>query len=115
MVGTRKRIAAVVAGLCLFAAGPVYAQSSVEGYVAPGGTVEEDLGGVGPGGGGGGPAGGRDNVPAGELAQKAPAEGAGGKRLPFTGLDLALLAVAGGALALLGVGMRRLTRAPESA
>jgi hypothetical protein len=114
MVSSKKRIAAVVAGLCLFAAGPVYAQSSVEGYVAPGGAVEEDLGGVGPGGGG--PAGGRGDVPAGELAQQAPAEGAReGGRLPFTGLDLALLAVAGGALALLGVGMRRLTRAPESA
>jgi hypothetical protein len=39
----------------------------------------------------------------------------GGGSLPFTGLDLALLALAGGALVAVGVGMRRLTRAPESA
>ena len=39
----------------------------------------------------------------------------GGSSLPFTGLDLGLLALAGGALVAVGVGMRRLTRAPESA
>jgi len=38
-----------------------------------------------------------------------------GDELPFTGLDLALLAGAGGMLLALGVGMRRLTRSPESA
>jgi hypothetical protein len=38
-----------------------------------------------------------------------------GGSLPFTGLDLALLALAGGALVVLGLGMRSLTRAPESA
>lgn len=37
-----------------------------------------------------------------------------GDQLPFTGLDLALLAGAGGLLLALGVGMRRLTRSPES-
>jgi|ERR671914_2659491 hypothetical protein len=35
--------------------------------------------------------------------------------LPFTGLDVALLAAAGGLLLLAGFGARRLTRAPESA
>lgn len=39
----------------------------------------------------------------------------GGSSLPFTGLDLALLALAGGALVVVGLGMRSLTRAPESA
>jgi hypothetical protein len=34
--------------------------------------------------------------------------------LPFTGLDIALLAGAGGVLLGLGLGMRRLTRAPEA-
>jgi hypothetical protein len=34
--------------------------------------------------------------------------------LPFTGLDLALLAGAGAVLLSLGLGMRRLTQAPES-
>lgn len=38
-----------------------------------------------------------------------------GGSLPFTGLDLALLALAGGALVVLGIGMRSLTKAPESA
>ena len=38
-----------------------------------------------------------------------------GDELPFTGLDLALLAGAGGMLLALGLGMRRLTRSPESA
>ena len=37
-----------------------------------------------------------------------------GDELPFTGLDVALLAGAGGMLLALGVGMRRLTRSPES-
>ena len=37
-----------------------------------------------------------------------------GGSLPFTGLDIALLALAGGALVVVGLGMRRLTRAPES-
>jgi hypothetical protein len=34
--------------------------------------------------------------------------------LPFTGLDIALLAGAGGVLLGLGLGMRRLTRSPEA-
>ena len=34
--------------------------------------------------------------------------------LPFTGLDLGLLGAAGGMLLVLGFGMRRLMRAPES-
>lgn len=42
-------------------------------------------------------------------------DGDDGDELPFTGLDLALLAGAGGMLLALGLGMRRLTRSPESA
>ena len=38
-----------------------------------------------------------------------------GSELPFTGLDLALFAGAGAMLLALGLGMRRLTRSPESA
>ena len=38
-----------------------------------------------------------------------------GSELPFSGLDLALLAGAGAMLLALGLGMRRLTRSPESA
>jgi hypothetical protein len=36
-----------------------------------------------------------------------------GRRLPFTGLDLALLTVGGGPLLLIGVGLRRRATAPE--
>ncbi len=37
-----------------------------------------------------------------------------GGSLPFTGLDVVLLVVAGGALLGLGLGMRRLTRSPAN-
>jgi hypothetical protein len=50
---------------------------------------------------------GGDEPPAGAVT-----EGDSGA-LPFTGLDVALLASAGGLLALAGFGVRRLTRAPE--
>jgi hypothetical protein len=46
-------------------------------------------------------------------AAPAATTDAGGS-LPFTGLDLALLALAGGALVVVGLGMRSLTKAPES-
>jgi hypothetical protein len=46
-------------------------------------------------------------------AAAATTTDAGGS-LPFTGLDLALLALAGGALVIVGLGMRSLTRAPET-
>ncbi len=38
-----------------------------------------------------------------------------GSTLPFTGLDVGLLAAAGGLLVAAGLGMRRLTRPPHSA
>ncbi len=41
--------------------------------------------------------------------------GSGGGSLPFTGYDIALLVGAGGLLAAVGFGMRRLTRMPDSA
>lgn len=39
---------------------------------------------------------------------------ASSEALPFTGLDLGIVAVAGGSLVLLGFGMRRLTRATDT-
>ncbi len=42
-------------------------------------------------------------------------ESGSGGSLPFTGLDVALLAVAGAGLVALGFGMRRLTRNPDAA
>ncbi|HEY7453281.1 MAG TPA: hypothetical protein VH683_01865 [Thermoleophilaceae bacterium] len=41
--------------------------------------------------------------------------GGGGGSLPFTGLDMALLAGAGALLVAAGFGVRRLTRLPDSA
>jgi hypothetical protein len=40
--------------------------------------------------------------------------GSGGGSLPFTGFDMVMLAAAGGLLAVAGLGMRRLTRTPDS-
>jgi hypothetical protein len=51
-------------------------------------------------------------APAAQNNSTAPSDDS---QLPFTGLDLALLAGAGGMLLALGLGMRRLTRSPESA
>ena len=43
------------------------------------------------------------------------AASSGGSDLPFTGLDLGLMAAAGVAIGGMGLGMRRLTRRPDSA
>lgn len=82
-----------------------YAQSSVDG--SPGndqaGQIQAQVEQGGPGGPeGGGP------------GEAGPVTTDEGGSLPFTGLDMALLAAAGGLLAAAGLGMRRLTRAPDS-
>jgi hypothetical protein len=69
-----------------------HAQSSLEGYNDRAGQVQSNVQGGGP-------------------ASVSDSSGS----LPFTGLDIALLAAAGGALGLGGLAMRRLARAPESA
>lgn len=43
-----------------------------------------------------------------------PIESAGTGSLPFTGLDIGLIGIAGGVLLLFGLGMRRLTRSPDT-
>jgi hypothetical protein len=72
--------------MALALASPAFGQSSVEGY----------------------------NDAAGQVQSEVNSTESGGS-LPFTGLDVALLAGAGGLLAAVGLGMRRLTRGPESA
>ena len=84
-------IFAALALLMAFSA-TAQAQSSLQGYNDEAGQVQDTVQGVNTGSGG-------DT----------------GGSLPFTGLDLALLAAAGGLLAAGGLGMRRLTRAPHSA
>jgi hypothetical protein len=85
-------IAAVMMALAL--SSPAFGQSSVEGYNDVAGQVQNDVSGA-------------------DQSPQVAAESGGS--LPFTGLDVALLAGAGGLLAAVGLGMRRLTRGPESA
>jgi len=49
-----------------------------------------------------------------DSADPASEDGTGGS-LPFTGTDVALLVAAGGGLLVLGFGVRRLTRRPDTA
>ncbi len=59
----------------------------------------------------------QSDLPSGDpvgTAADTTAETSGGS-LPFTGLDVVLIAVAGTGILALGLGMRRLTRSPESA
>jgi|Tabmets5t2r1_1033131.scaffolds.fasta_scaffold26946_1 hypothetical protein len=100
----RTIISVVVAlALVLALATTAYGQSSIEGYNDQGGQIQSTVGQGGPGGGGEG----GDTTPVSTSDE--------GGSLPFTGLDLALLAAAGGLLVAAGFGMRRLTRAPGPA
>ena len=96
-----KTMMAVMAALLLTLAlaSAAFAQSSQDGYIQEGPSVVDQTSGNG------------DNPP----GNPPNNDNASGGELPFTGLDLGLVAVAGASLMLLGVGMRRLTRAPDSA
>jgi hypothetical protein len=97
-----KTIISVVVALVLVLAlaTTAHGQSSIEGYNDQGGQIQST---VGQGGSGGG-----------EGTSPVSTTDDGGS-LPFTGLDVVLLAAAGGLLAAAGLGMRRLTRAPDPA
>jgi hypothetical protein len=84
--------------LCLAFATTAFGQSSVDGYNDIGGQVQSGVGGSGTG-----------TPPAATTADTSSGS------LPFTGLDVALFAGAGGLLLLAGVGMRRLTRSTGTA
>lgn len=87
----RRRFLTVVIfsalALSVAAAPAVAAQVSQEGYNTPAGVAQSEV--------------------SGSNATRATS----GSQLPFTGLDVGLLAGAGAVLVLLGVGMSRLTRA----
>jgi hypothetical protein len=88
--------------LVLALATAAFGQSSVDGYNDQGGQVLSAIDQGGSGGGGavaGAPANATDD----------------GGSLPFTGLDVALLVIAGGVLAAAGLALRGLTRAPDAA
>jgi hypothetical protein len=103
-------IAIATVGALLAPTTAVAANSSDEGYAGPGNVVQglQQGGGGGGGGGNGGGGGGNQSQPA------VNAQSEGGK-LPFTGADLGVLAAAGGLLAGLGFGLRRLTNRPTAA
>lgn len=94
-------MAVLVALLLMMAltAPAAFAQSSQDGYIQEGPSVIDRTAGD-PG------------DPGDPAAEIANADG-NGNELPFTGLDLGLVAVAGASLMLLGVGMRRLTKASD--
>jgi len=95
------------------------AQSGGDGYRTGGPSVlgqtegggNDDNGGNG--GNGSNPSNG-EGTTAGNDTRSADRSASSGDSLPFTGLDLGLVAAAGASLMLMGVGMRRLTRAPDS-
>jgi len=91
-----KKTLSILAALALLWAfsATAQAQSSLQGYNDEAGQVQDTVQGNG-------------NSP-------ATVSDSGGS-LPFTGLDIALIAAAGGLLGAGGLAMRRLARAPESA
>ena len=101
-----KRLALVLAVLAaMVVAGPAWAAGGDDAYENGGENVAGNLQGADQGGG-----------PAG-TTQEAQAVGgeSGGSALPFTGLDVALILGVGGVLMAVGLGTRRLTRAPDTA
>ena len=89
----RLRNITIGLALCvaLFVAAPAFGQSSAEnGYSQPAGSVQQQVG----------PSGSEDRS----------AKSSEGGQLPFTGLDIALVAAAGGVLLAIGFGIRRLSR-----
>ena len=103
MKNSRRNMVALVALVMLsltLVAPAANAQSSRDGYVEQGPATLNQVGGGGSGGG-----------PTAAPAQKASSGG----ELPFTGLDVGLIALAGVSLVVMGFAMRRLTRAPDTA
>lgn len=101
-----RKLTALLAGLVLAMAfaGPAFGQSTLDAYSDEGGVIEsQGQGGNDPVAGGGGGDGGGS---AGDNDE--------GNSLPFTGLDLALIAGSGLLLVGAGVGMRVMTRGPQT-
>ena len=90
-ISTKAFVLLAVLVLAAAFAGPAYAQSSKDGYNDEAAVIQSESAGNG-------------NEPRSQ-----------GSSLPFTGLDLGLIAVSGALLVGAGVGMRRLTRGPQRA
>lgn len=99
-----KRLALlmVAVALALVVAGPAYAQSATsDAYAGKGGGIVGTVN-------SGGPSGNGPSAAAPQQVQVASSSGNGS--LPFTGLDIGLLALGGVALVGVGVGLRRFAR-----
>lgn len=99
-----KRLALlmVVVALALVVAGPAYAQSATsDAYAGKGGGIVGTVN-------SGGPSGNGPSASAPQQVQVASSSGNGS--LPFTGLDVGLLALGGVALVGVGIGLRRFAR-----
>lgn len=98
----RLRNITVGAVLCIalfVAAGPAYAQSAASGYAEPAGSVQQQL-----------DNGSNDGHKVSAANVSNDNDSNSGSKLPFTGLDLALVVAAGGVLLAMGLGIRRLSR-----
>jgi hypothetical protein len=107
MGGHKKLFTVGVIGALLALPASAIAQSSQGGYNQPGGVVQDQIQAQ--------PAQAQDQVQATPTRVTAAAPSNNSAQLPFTGLDLALVVGAGGLLLLLGLGIRRFTRASDLA
>jgi hypothetical protein len=99
---SKKFLAGSISAALLIGAPSAYGQSSAQqGYSKAGGIVQTQLDNSG----------GSNNNPGAVVSTpEAATEAKSSGKLPFTGLDLALVVGAGGLLLGLGLAMRRLTR-----
>lgn len=100
---SKKFLAGTISALMLLGAPTAMAASSAQtGYSKPGGIIQTEI-----------DNGGGDHNPGAVIENSSPGgvtETHNSGSLPFTGLDVVLVAAAGGVLVALGLGMRRLTR-----
>lgn len=109
---SKKILAGAVSAAMLLAAPTAFAQtSSQQGYSQPGGVVQTQLG--------HNPS--HNNQPTTSTSTSTPGPAVAqpsaksASKLPFTGLDIALVVAAGGLLLAMGLGIRRLSRSAEAA
>jgi hypothetical protein len=111
-----KILAGAVSAAMLLAAPTAFAQTSAtQGYSSPGGVVQTQLGHS--------PS--QQTKPSASTSTNTPSSPStpaavtqtsakSSSKLPFTGLDLALVVAAGGLLLAMGLGIRRLSRSTEA-
>jgi len=110
---SKKILAGAVSAAMLLAAPTAFAQTAAQqGYSSPGGVVQTQLGHS--------PS--HSTQPTTATSTNSPSPAAvtqtsakSSSKLPFTGLDIALVVAAGGLLLAMGLGIRRLSRSAEAA